>query len=145
VKQAVEDATECPGERTNDYPDGDVIGLCPDNVRNYGPCPGSKSCAKPSSFVPGRHGLGNICYGSDAFRIVIRYAALTWSLIESKHTMSHSSNSHKRRAAGYVLIVAGFPVFAANTLNITSSGFELIQFLLASTSVLLSVGLGSTW
>jgi hypothetical protein len=57
--------------------------------------------------------------------------------------MSHSSNSHKRRAAGYVFVVAGLMVFAVNTLNITSDGFDLIPFLLASTSVLLSVGLGT--
>lgn len=63
--------------------------------------------------------------------------------MDPKHTVSHSSDSHKRRTAGYMFIVFGLLTFAANTLNITFGGFDLIQFLLASTSVLLLVGLGS--
>jgi len=72
-----------------------------------------------------------------------RYAASTYSLIEPKHTMSHSSDSHKRRTAGYIFIAAGLLVFASYTLLIISDGFDLTPFFLASISALLSIGLGS--
>jgi hypothetical protein len=57
--------------------------------------------------------------------------------------MSHSSDSHKRRTAGYISIVLGLLAFTAHTLDINSRGFDLTVFLLASTSVSLLVGLGA--
>jgi len=57
--------------------------------------------------------------------------------------MSHSSDSHKRRTAGYMFIAVGFLVFASYALVIISDGFDLTPFFLASISALLSVGLAS--
>jgi len=57
--------------------------------------------------------------------------------------MSYLSDSHKRRTAGYMFVVAGLIVFASHTLLIISDGFDLISFLPASMSAFLMVGLGA--